>query len=184
MGRRWLTIPVGGKISRLIKDVEIIDTAWRESHWKSLLMNYSRAEFSREIFSLLEPLYFASQCKNLVSVNKIFLETICGYLGIETEIILSSTLPARAAGSEGVLTLCKEVDATIYISGPSAKSYLRVSDFELAGVDIEWFDYSNYEEYRQLWGPFEHQVTILDLLFNCGPLAHKKMKMKGKVLRT
>jgi len=29
----------------------------------------------------------------------------------------------------------------------------------------------NYPEYPQLFPPFEHQVSILDVLFNCGPEA-------------
>jgi hypothetical protein len=32
-------------------------------------------------------------------------------------------------------------------------------------------DYSGYPEYRQLYPPFEHGVSILDLIFNEGPNA-------------
>jgi hypothetical protein len=37
-------------------------------------------------------------------------------------------------------------------------------------------DYSKYPEYKQLNEPFEHGVTILDLIFNEGPDATKFMK--------
>ena len=37
-------------------------------------------------------------------------------------------------------------------------------------------DYSGYPEYPQLHGPFEHGVSIVDLLFNTGPDAHLYMK--------
>ena len=43
---------------------------------------------------------------------------------------------------------------------------------------VEWFDYGGYPEYKQLWGEFVHDVSILDLLFNCGRDAGKFMKFQ------
>ena len=43
--------------------------------------------------------------------------------------------------------------------------------FRQNGVDVLWMDYSNYPEYPQLYGPFNHFVSILDLIFNTGPAA-------------
>jgi len=43
-------------------------------------------------------------------------------------------------------------------------------------IKVEWMDYSGYEEYKQLYLPFEHGVSILDLIFNEGPNANKYMK--------
>lgn len=43
-------------------------------------------------------------------------------------------------------------------------------------INVEWMDYSGYPEYAQLHSPFEHGVTILDLIFNEGPNATKFMK--------
>jgi hypothetical protein len=37
-------------------------------------------------------------------------------------------------------------------------------------------DYSGYPEYNQLYPPFEHGVTVLDLIFNEGANARKYMK--------
>jgi hypothetical protein len=37
------------------------------------------------------------------------------------------------------------------------------------GVELVWKDYSGYPEYRQKHPPFEHGVSILDLVFNEGP---------------
>jgi len=63
-----------------------------------------------------------------------------------------------------------------YMSGPAAKEYLDESIFRQEGVEVEWMDYSNYPEYRQVFPPFEHGVTILDLLFNEGSSAKTFMK--------
>ena len=37
-------------------------------------------------------------------------------------------------------------------------------------------DYSGYPEYPQLYPPFDHAVTALDLIFNVGPDAPSSMK--------
>jgi hypothetical protein len=37
-------------------------------------------------------------------------------------------------------------------------------------------EYSGYPEYSQLYPPFEHGISILDLIFNEGPNATKFMK--------
>jgi hypothetical protein len=48
--------------------------------------------------------------------------------------------------------------------------------FNEAGIELEYMDYSGYPEYPQLHPPFEHEVTVLDLLFNTGAEAPGYMK--------
>ena len=43
-------------------------------------------------------------------------------------------------------------------------------------IKVEWMDYSGYKEYEQLNLPFEHGVTILDLIFNQGQNTRSFMK--------
>jgi len=72
--------------------------------------------------------------------------------------------------------LCRQMGASEYISGPSAKNYIDENAFAEQGIKVSWFDYSGYPEYSQLWGEFVHGVSILDLLFNCGKDAPKYMR--------
>ena len=58
--------------------------------------------------------------------------------------------------------------ATTYVSGPAAKDYIQAADYERAGIELIWKDYSGYPEYPQQYGTFEHGVSILDLLCNTG----------------
>ena len=55
------------------------------------------------------------------------------------------------------------------LSGPAARDYIDASRFEEAGVELVYKDYGGYPEYPQPWPPFEHAVTVLDLLFSAGP---------------
>jgi hypothetical protein len=78
--------------------------------------------------------------------------------------------------SERLLSLVQQAGGAEYISGPAAKDYLDESVFINADVKIRWMDYSGYPEYTQLFPPFEHSVSILDLIFNKGPEAINYMK--------
>ena len=73
--------------------------------------------------------------------------------------------------AERVLELLLKAKATDYISGPAAKDYLNEELLTSNGINLHWMDYSSYKEYPQLHPPFEHTVTVLDLIFNNGPNA-------------
>jgi hypothetical protein len=62
------------------------------------------------------------------------------------------------------------------VSGPSAKNYLSEEFLGEAGIRLTWMNYDDYPEYPQLYPPFVHQVSIVDLIFNTGEMAKKYMK--------
>jgi hypothetical protein len=41
--------------------------------------------------------------------------------------------------------------------------------FDRRGIAVEYFDYGPYPAYEQPHPPFEHGVSVLDLLFCTGP---------------
>jgi hypothetical protein len=168
-GPHWLTIPVliKGRFGQRIRDVEIASADWAADHWKTLMQNYRRANYFNEIAGLLAPLY-QDGCRNLSQLNRRFIEVIARYIGIETKISNSWDYTLVDGKTERLADLCVQADATEYISGPSAKNYIDESVFARRGIKLTWFEYSGYPEYPQLWGTFEHGVSIVDLLFNCG----------------
>lgn len=177
-GVQWLTVPVGQSINRRICDVVLSDSHWQVRHWKTLESNYRRALHFLEIAQLISPVYLQRYHGTLSSLNRELIFLVCEYLGIETKIINSSDFELQGGQNERLLNICFQLGATEYISGPSAKGYLNEQIFNKNGIKVRWFDYSKYPEYPQLWGEFIHEVTILDLLFNCGPYSKKYMKFK------
>lgn len=177
-GLQWLTIPVDvkGKYFQRIRDTHIKGDEWAEVHLKSLSQNYKQAKYFDEVYSVIEPLYRFPAHNSLSALNKKFIEAICGYLGIATKISNSWDYELAEGKNERILGICEQADATVYVSGPAAKDYLDESQFLAKGIEVSWFEYDGYSEYPQLWGGFEHGVTILDLLFNCGPQAYASMK--------
>jgi hypothetical protein len=177
-GLRWLTVPVKvkGKYFQKIKDTEINDPEWPQQHWNVLEINYRKAEFFKEISEWLKPLYAKCFLPTITEVNLLFIKSICDYLSIQTHITPPGHYKLIEGKTSRLIEICKQAGAHEYISGPSAQDYIDEELFEKNGIKLTWFDYSGYSEYPQLWGEFEHGVTILDLLFNCGRKAGHYMK--------
>lgn len=170
-GMQWLSVPVQvkGKFLQKIRDTEIVGTDWASQHWETLAHNYRGARHFRHIADWLEPLYLSSLPIRLSVLNRRFLDAITSYLGIRTVITNSWDYPQSEGKSERLASICAAAGATEYISGPAARAYLDFQPFEALGIRVSWFDYDGYPEYPQLHGDFVHGVSVLDLLFNCGP---------------
>jgi len=177
-GVQWLTVPVlvKGKYYQKICETRIEGTDWAATHWKALVQNYRRAPHFSEIAALLEPLYLKISYSHISQLNRHFIEVICNYLSIKTIITNSWDYTLIDGKTERLADLCRQAGGTEYISGPAAKDYVEEGVFTNMGIKLAWFDYSGYPEYPQLWGEFTHEVTILDLLFNCGKDAPRYMR--------
>ncbi|MFD2643984.1 WbqC family protein [Pseudomonas japonica] len=178
-GLQWLSVPVGGAIHRRICDVTVSDSRWAVRHWNTLEANYRRSPFFDEISGWLRPLY-TSGLDNLSEINQALLGAICNYLGISTRLSRSTDYVLEGDKTERLINLCKQAGATEYVTGGAARAYLEEGLFAREGIKVTYFDYSGYPDYAQLWGDFVHEVSVLDLLFNCGPNAATYMKFVQK----
>ena len=177
-GLIWLTIPVKvkNKYNQKIFDTEVNGNDWQVKHWKSIEVNYKKANYFPEVSSFLRPIYLQNEYSHLSSINLSLIKEICNYLGITTKISLSKDYLLKDGKTNRLANLTSDVGGTIYVSGISAKNYLDEDIFNKMGIKVEWFNYSNYPIYDQLWDGFIHQVSIIDLLFNCGKKSLNYMK--------
>jgi hypothetical protein len=177
-GLKWLTIPVAvkGNFFQKIKDTRVSDPGWGRTHWESIVHNYSKANHFAAFREVFESLYLGSQESFLSQINYAFLTAICKILGIETRITWCDDYESVEGKTERLVSICKQAGATTYISGPAARDYIDEGLFNYADISLEYMDYSAYPEYRQLFPPFEHGVSVIDLIFNEGPDAPKFMK--------
>jgi len=176
-GLHWLTIPVRQiNIEQLIKDTKVSDSRWSKKHWSTIQQNYSKSKYFKQYKELFEDIYLNSNEEYLSVINYRLIKVINEILGIKTKISLSNDYDLVNGQTEKLLDICKQAGADCYLSGPAAKDYFDVTLAEQVGINVEWMDYSAYPEYKQLHEPFEHGVTILDLIFNEGPNATKYMK--------
>ncbi len=181
-GLKWLSIPVDvkGKFQQRIDETQVNDLNWNKSHWLTLKNVYAKAPHFKDYKTFFEELYLNTTSTNLSEINYRFLTAINQLLGIKTELIQSTTLDTEGKKTDRLLNICEHLGANYYLSGPAAKDYLIEEKFEEKNIRVEWMNYSGYKEYPQLHPPFEHGVTILDLIFNTGPDAVQYMKSFDK----
>jgi hypothetical protein len=169
-GVHWLTIPVGSNSHKLICEVEIKDTYWANKHWRQIEHCYAKAPYFKRFESFLKYVYLEAKWDNLSALNHFLIKTIAtDFLGIETEFKDSREYHTIGAKLDGLMDLLQKAEADVYVSGPAARNYIDEQRFVDSGIELVYKDYSGYPEYPQLFPPFEHQVSILDVLFNCGP---------------
>ena len=184
-GTKWITIPVEtkGQFFQRIRDTRIADRSWAASHLKSLSLNYGRAPHFREIMDLLAPLYEkAGEMEFLSDVNRLFLEAVCGYLGIGTKITWSSDYTLQDGKTERLAGLVRDAGGSLYLSGPAAKDYIEDRVFEEAEIELRYMSYEGYPPYPQLFGEFDPYVSVVDLLFMTGKDAPSYMLFPGSTL--
>ena len=172
---RWLTIPVSvkGKYYQKICDTQIIDPNWTREHLATIHGAYARAPAYSQYKDAIEELYLNCRREFLSEINMRFITGICGLLGIRTRISQSTDFDVVEGKTERLLDLCKKVGATHYISGPSARGYLDENLFASEGLSVSYFHYEGYPQYEQHFPPFEHAVSIVDLLVHTGSDARR-----------
>lgn len=179
-GLKWLSIPVevSGKYFQKIRDTKVADSKWALSHWDILKQNYKDAQSYKEVVEWVEELYRSCNFEFLTDINMHFLTQINSFLGINTEIRFSSEFDLAEEKTQRLVDICRELKVTDYYSGSAAKAYMDESLFEKESIKIHYWDYNNYPEYAQLYPPFEHGVSILDLIFSEGAKSKEFLKCK------
>jgi len=166
-GQRWLTIPSGQNLNRLICEVEINDQGWKRQHRSIIEQNYRNAPYFDEYRTLLDFLY-ENQITNLSDYNQRAIKHLSNILGISAKFTDSRLLAINGQKTDRLIRLLEKVGATQYISGPSARNYLEETMFVEAGIELIYKEYPPYPAYQQCFSPFSPFVSILDLLFNVG----------------
>lgn len=169
-GLKWLSIPVEvkGKYFQKIKDTKIADKSWTKNHLANLKQSYSKSQSFKEVYPLVEEMYMTCNFNFLTEVNMHFIRHLNSFLDIKTKIIFSSDYELHEEKNQRLLNLCIELGIKDYYSGPAARNYMDLQLFIENKINVHFWDYSGYQVYNQLNPPFEHGVSIIDLLFNEG----------------
>ena len=166
---RWITVPVGDSIHRKIEEVKINNAVWQKKHYHTIEMNYGRSPFYKKYIDFFHHVYMEKKWEYLYQLNRYLIEHISyDFLKIKTKFDDSKNYFSYGAQNEKLLSLLQSAHTDIYVSGPAAKDYIVEEDYEKAGIQLIWKDYSGYPQYPQNASPFTHYVSILDLLFQVG----------------
>jgi hypothetical protein len=166
---QWLTVPVIHKFGQKINEVKINNTVrWGKKHLTALMTHYSKAAFFKEHIGFFEKTY-AQEWQYLADINIHIIQYLVEALGIsKTKLVISSEHESREEPTERLVDLCKQAGGDVYLSGQDGEKYLNLDKFDKEGIQVI-FQHYNHPQYPQLYGNFEPYMSIIDLLFNCGP---------------
>lgn len=178
-GELTITVPVEkGSSLRRINEVQISNTKdWRKNHLQNIKLYYKKAAHFDEHLDFFEKTYH-TEWKNLCDLNMKTLLYIMEQVDIDVSIYYTSSLLKDYVftnKTQKIVDICKELDIDVYLSGISGKDYLNPQIFKDNKIKLEYQNFVQ-KEYKQLWGSFIPNLSIIDLLFNLGDEAREIVK--------
>lgn len=150
-GPAWLTIPIrtADRFSQRISEAEVAESRWAHRHWQTIIQNYGSAPKFRRYAPELEKTYEqAARESHLSTINRMFLDLICRWLGITTLINSCEIYPDHPERAERLIAICRAAGADRYLTGPRAKVYMDTACFEEAGIEVHFLEYQGYPNLR------------------------------------
>lgn len=168
---RWVTASVERSFSGTKKINEMNLTSanpWRNKFLKSLEANYRRANFYKDVMTLIEPLIMNPN-QNLAEYNIQAIKCICDALELKDTVFLrSSQFGLNEVSNELLSLLTEQAGGDVYLSGAGSDGYLDPLIFEANNLKVKIQQFTPYN-YPQLgMSIFVPGLSILDLIMNVG----------------
>ncbi len=170
-GWQYISVPLKKhKQKDLIKDIEINnDIDWRNKIIAQL-SHYKRAPHYKQVMDLLENI-FGQEFITITEINKVSLQEVLHYLGIDTPIKIFRDMGLKIddvqAADEWALNICKAIpEVNEYWNPPGGKSFFDMTKYKDNGIDIK-FQEVEFLDYKQKENVFERGLSIIDvMMFN------------------
>ncbi len=163
-----ITVPVEKDSDYLdIKDRLVSNGFDRKKLLNQIREAYRKAPYFDSVIPFIESIIKLDE-NNLFLYIYNSVKTVCEYLNIDTEIIISSTLDIdhSVKGQDKVISICKKLGATDYYNAIGGQELYNVEDFKKENIDL-YFLSANPVEYKQLKNEFVPWLSILDvMMFN------------------
>jgi hypothetical protein len=166
---QWITVPVRYHFPEKILEVHINNGVdWARKHLQALITNYSRAPYYSEYMPIFEEVY-SGEWEFISELNVHLIERLKSVLDLdEKSTVLSSDLELREEPTDRLIDICKALGADTYLAGQGGADYMDLTRFEKNGLKLIVQEFQ-HPVYPQLFGGFHSHLSIVDLLFNCGP---------------
>lgn len=138
---------------------------------------YAKAPYYKEIMPILEQI-FEYENRNLGAFLYHSYQVILDYLGIDTELILSSTIDKNneLRAGEKVKHICHLLGADTYYNAIGGQELYDVEDFAQNGITLRFLQ-TNPVTYPQYKNEFVPNLSIIDvLMFNGKEGTNKLLK--------
>lgn len=180
-GWQYIQVPIIKQNGRetIIKDIKINNS----ENWKSKILaqiqHYKkRAPYYNRVVELLNDV-FKPKYDDIVALNRVSLERICQYLGIDKKLSVFSEMcldiAPVTAPDEWALNICKAIDgADEYWNPVGGLSFFDKCKYQNAGIKI-CFQETILTPYRQLGNEFESGLSIIDVMMFNSPESINEM---------
>lgn len=156
-GPQNLSIPVteGSSSKRIIRDVKIsYDHPWQKLHWKAILSGYNNAPFFEYYSDCIAPFYQGKKWQFLTDFNLEIQTVLLNELNLKCSITLSENYALTNDLPPGTT----DFRASIHPK-TSHQSH-----------DVDFQPHAYMQVFQEKFG-FTSNLSIIDLLFNEGPMA-------------
>ena len=170
-GPTWLTMPTKRKGMSAYNEQPLMPLdQWLTSFWETIRHNYARAKYwnyagFEDVFRFAATTHY-----DLANFNIDFILWAREVLEIQATITLQSDLSCRPEKAMAPIYYCRQSGCDTYLSGNGAREYNNPSTFNVFNVQLIYQEFK-CPTYSQLWQTFQPNLSILDLIFNTGPMA-------------
>ncbi|WP_031515106.1 WbqC family protein [Desulfofalx alkaliphila] len=149
---------------------------WAERHYQTMQHSYARSPYWNDYKERFRDIY-SKKWLRLVDLNVALIDLIRNILDIDTPTVFSSQLPdLQGKKSERIVNISNILGVKTYLSGQGAKVYNDEEIFKRHGLELVYQQF-NHPIYPQLWGDFVDKLSVVDLIFNCGPGSREIVEM-------
>ncbi len=173
----WIAVPVWKKGRGLQKINEVLvcnEGDWKRKHMESIRSSYARAPYLEDHLPPFQQAFSDSSGK-ITGIDRDMITHVAGYLDMPARVVLLSELGIHDSGTRLLVAICRDLGADRFLAFSSARKYLDEGLFHEAGITVSFIN-PPVLVYPQLWGDFIPNLSIYDLLFNCGKKAKDIMK--------
>ncbi len=145
-------ITVGNNLTKLLKTIE---------------QTYRKSPYFESAFPVIQEIFINNE-KNLAKFLMFSIKTICDYLEIKTNLMISSELKKdnTLKAQNKIISICKSLQVKQYINAIGGRELYAKEAFSKEGIEL-LFIKSNVIEYQQFREQFVPNLSIIDvLMFN------------------
>ena len=175
-GWQWLTVPVHYRFPQKINEVTINNAVkWKNKHLQALISNYNRAPFFKEFLDIFQQVY-SENWESLSELNILLINRLRTALGLDQRpAVKASDYDLREDPTDRLIDICKALKADTYLSGQDGVKYMNMERFKQSGIRVVVQDFK-HPAYPQIFEEFQSHMSVVDLLFNCGPGSLEKIE--------
>lgn len=174
-----LTVPIQHNFGQSIDETKTMPGNWKRKHLKAIELCYGKRPYFKDYFDRITAL-LSIHWESLGAMNKAIIDEICRWLDIKTDIIDGAEFDIQGQKNDMLASMCHAIGANEYLSNEGARTYVDEPYLKLKGVTHHWQKFV-HPIYDQGEREFITNLSIIDLLFNCGPASGEIVRGAGHV---